>query len=78
MRLSEALGGRGWANLEGWEGGCLYAKVQVERSIAAIVETAEAAKELCARHGAEILLIDADTSPDVEHSTFVTLYRFPS
>ncbi len=74
-RLSEALESNGWVNVGGWETAFLYPKIQVEKSSSAIVQAAEAARELCARHGVEIINIDADTSPDVRRSRFVTLYR---
>jgi hypothetical protein len=32
-------------------------------------------EKLCKAHEAEILNIDADTSPDVQQSKFVTLFR---
>lgn len=78
QRLSEALDKGGWVNVEGWEGGFLYPKIQADKSAAAIVEAAQTMQGLCDEYGAEILNIDADTSPDVEHSRFVTLYRSPS
>lgn len=74
QRVSQALEARGWANVGGWESAFLYPKVQVEKSTDAIVETAEVATELCAPHSIEILEIDADTSPDVSRSHFVTIY----
>ena len=74
-RVSETLNARGWVNLDGWEGAFLYTKVQVEKSAEGVAEVAEATQELCAQHHVEILNIDADTSPDVERSRFVTLYR---
>jgi hypothetical protein len=74
QEVSEALDSGGWVNVDGWEVAFLYPKVQVEKSVEAILNVAEAAQELCARHGVEILIMDADTSPDVERSRFVTLY----
>ncbi|WP_369027098.1 hypothetical protein [Qipengyuania sp. RANM35] len=74
-QLAEALDARGWVNTDGWDCGILYAKVHIEKSAEAIVRTAEATQELCARYDTEISLIDADTSWDVECSRFVTLYR---
>lgn len=74
-QVAEALNVRGWANLDGWEGAFLYPKVQVEKSVEGVVRVAEPTQELCARHGIEILNIDADTSPDVGRSHFVMLYR---
>jgi hypothetical protein len=74
-QVSGTLNARGWVNVDGWEGAFLYPKVQTEKSAEAVVEVAEATQELCARHEVEILNIDADTSPDVERSRFVTLYH---
>jgi hypothetical protein len=75
QQVSESLKACGWVNVDGWEGAFLYPKVQVEKSVEAVVRAAEATQELCAPHGIEILNIDADTSPDVERSKLVTLYR---
>lgn len=75
QQVSEGLKARGWVNVDGWEGAFLYPKVQVGKSVEAIVRVAEFTQELCAPHDIEILNIDADTSPDVERSQFVTLYR---
>jgi hypothetical protein len=74
-QVSQSLKVRGWVNVDGWEGGFLYPKVQVAKSVEAVARTAEMAKELCDSHGVEILNIDADTSSDVERSHFVTLYQ---
>jgi hypothetical protein len=73
--LAVALRAHGWINLDGGQGGFVYAKVQAEKSFAAIVETAESTDMLCAEHGIDIDLITADTSPDVEHCQFEILYR---
>ena len=74
-QVAESLNARGWVNLDGSEGAFLYPKVQVERSLEEVVRTAEAAHKLCAAQGVEILNIDADTSPELERSHFLTLYR---
>ena len=76
--VSQALADEGWLNTDGWEGAFLYPKLEVDRTETAIVAVAEAVRGLCDVRGIEILNIDADTSPDVQHSTFVTLYRSPS
>jgi hypothetical protein len=73
--ISEALASNGWHNTDGWEGAFLYPKVEVNRTATAIVDLAESTKALCDPHQVEILNIDADTSPDVQRSQFVTLYR---
>jgi hypothetical protein len=75
QQVAETLNARGWVNVDGWEGAFLYPKLQVEKSAEAVLRVAEATQELCARHGIEILNIDADTSPEVKLSHFVTLYR---
>lgn len=75
QQVSEGLKARGWVNVDGWEGAFLYPKMQVEKSVDAVVRAAEATQKLCVSHGIKILNIDADTSPDVESSQFVTLYR---
>jgi hypothetical protein len=62
-RLSVALRESGWTNLDGWEGGFLYPKVQVGKLVSEIVEAAEAMQRLCAQLATNIDLIDADTSP---------------
>lgn len=73
--VADELSTRGWRNTDGWEGAFLYPKIEVERSIAAIVEVAESVLAMCTPRGVEIINIDADTSPDVGQSKFVTLYR---
>lgn len=73
--VAEALADMGWLNADGWEGAFLYPKVQADKTARAIVEVAHTAQDLCDAHDVEILTIDADTSPDVQSSTFVTLYR---
>lgn len=73
--VAETLNARGWVNFDGWEGSFLYPKVQIEKSAEAVMKVAVATHELCVQHDVEILIIDADTSPDVERSRFVTLYR---
>jgi hypothetical protein len=75
QQVSARLKARGWINVDGWEGAFLYPKVQVERSVDAVVRAAEATQELCVPHGIQILHIDADTSPEVERSQCVMLYR---
>ena len=72
--IAETLNQSGWNNVGGWEGGFLYPKVRVGRTVSAIVETAERVRRLCSKRGAEILNIDADSTPDM-NSRCVTLYR---
>jgi hypothetical protein len=75
--VAQALANDGWLNTDGWEGAFLYPKFEVEPTAPAIVAVAEAVGSLCDAHGIEILNIDADTSPDVQQSKFVTLYCSP-
>ena len=74
-QVAKALDATGWQNTGDWEGAFLYPKIQVERTAEAIVEVARSVRALCHRHTVEVLNIDADTSPDVSQSQFVTLYR---
>ena len=75
QQVAATLNTRGWVNLDGWEAAFLYPKVQVQKSVDAVVRTADATQALCVPHGIKILNIDADTSSDVERSQFVTLFR---
>ena len=75
QRVSKTLADRGWVNTDGWEGAFLYPKVQADQTATAIVEVARTTQDLCDAHEIGILNIDADTSPDVQLSEFVTLYR---
>lgn len=77
-QVAEALDADGWQNTGDWEGAFLYPKVEVERTAATIVDVAQSMQALCERHAVDILTIDADTSPDVRRSQFVTLYRSDS
>jgi hypothetical protein len=52
--------------------------LEVDRTANAIVSVAGAVRALCDAHDIEILNIDADTSADVQHSKFVTLYLSPT
>ena len=72
--ISETLKAKGWVNVDGWEGGFIYPKVQSTVSAGAIIEVAREAQELCDQQSAQILEIDADTSPEVEHSRFIVLF----
>lgn len=42
------------------------------------MEIAQSVQTLCEAHEVEVLNIDADTSPDVRGSQFVTLYQSDS
>ena len=76
-RLSRVFASNAWVNLGGWEGAFLYPKVEVERARGAVIEAAVAAETLCVEHGAELIAIDADTSPEVQSAHFTPLYRKP-
>ena len=77
-QVAGTLDTKGWQNTGDWEGAFLYPKVQVERTTAAIVDVAQWVQTLCEMHAVDILNIDADTSPDVWQSQFVTLFRSDS
>jgi len=72
--VAERLAADGWQNTGDWEGAFLYPKVQVERTVSAIVSVALSVQALCDSFTVDLLHIDADTSPDVRRSQFVTLY----
>lgn len=78
QRLATALEGDGWVNTGGAEGAFLYPKVAVRKVAEDIVRTAHCTEKLCEEHQTRIILIDADTTPDLEDKRpFVTLYRNP-
>ncbi|MCW2410876.1 MULTISPECIES: hypothetical protein [unclassified Sphingobium] len=72
--VSHFLAREGWANTDGWDFGFLYPKLEVEKTVPAIVAVAVKMHDLCRPYGIDIINIDADTSPDVTTSKFVTLY----
>lgn len=65
----------GWINVAGSESGFIYPKKRARNDCEAIVEMARRTSELCRRHAVELLTIDADTSPEVDRSRFVTLFQ---
>lgn len=73
--LADDLSARGWRNTDGWEGGFLYPKTEVETLLTAVVAVANSVVTMCAEKGIDLINIDADTLPDVQQSKFVTLYR---
>jgi len=73
--MKGCLGDKGWLNTGGSEVGFLYPKLEAYLTASAILEVALAVQALCDPSQVEILNIDADTSPDVERSQFMTLYR---
>lgn len=76
--VAAALTDRGWINAGGWESGFIYPKKQVRKAAPDVLRLAREVEKLCDMHGAETLSIDADTSPDVERSKFVTLFQSPA
>lgn len=74
-KLSHALDDWGWINTEDWEGGFIYPKIEADRTVAAIVELANATQTLCDAYGIRVIAIDADTSTDVERSSVEVLYE---
>ena len=73
--VADELSVRGWRNTNGWEGAFLCPKVEVKRATVEIVEVVDFVLAMCSPRGVEIINIDADTSPDIRQSKFVTLYR---
>ena len=73
--LADKLAEAGWVNVGGSDSGFIYPKKAVRNNSQAMVQLAFLTEELCLHHGVEILTVDADTSPDVEQSKFVTLFQ---
>lgn len=73
--LAGKLAEAGWVNVGGSDSGFIYPKKPVRNHAPEIVQLTLLTEELCLRHGIQILTIDADTSPDVECSKFVTLFQ---
>ena len=65
------------ANLDGDEGGCLYAKVPVQLDRKVIEKTINAVRSLGLENDVRIDIIDLDSSPSVGSSTFITLWAAP-
>ena len=73
MRPSlERLGAR---NLEGSEGGSVYAKVPVELCVEDIEQKIDTVRTLAFEAGVEVDIIDLDSSSEVEQSTFFILWN---
>ena len=72
--ISRALEAKGWQNV-GNDPNSIYPKVQVTMAEAQIMEAVREAQEVCEEYAAEIYAIDADTSPQVEVSHFIGLFR---
>lgn len=70
--LLEDLGAR---NLDGNEGGFVYAKVPVDLNVKDIERTIGAVRKIVSQAGIEIDIIDLDSSDDVEQSKFLSLWN---
>lgn len=73
--LADGMAAQGWQNTDGWEVGFLYPKFKVEKSLTAVYAVAHSIVMTCAEKEIDLISIDADTSPDVQQSMFITLYR---
>ena len=75
--LAIELAERGGVNLDGVEGGFLYAKMPVQLDAHDIERVASETSALARKHSIEVDLIDLDSSADVTKSKFFTLYKAP-
>lgn len=73
--LAGQISADGWINVGGSDGAFIYPKKHIRNHAEEIVELALRTAELCHRHTVELLTIDADTSPEVDRSKFVTLFQ---
>ena len=73
--LAGQLSADGWINVGGSESAFIYPKKLARNDGEEIVELALRTSELCRRYAVELLTIDADTSPEVDRSKFVTLFQ---
>ncbi len=64
-------------NLNGEEGGCLYAKVPVKLERAEIEEAVARVHSLGSEHDVRIDIVDLDSSAEVSSSKFITLWTTP-
>ena len=64
-------------NLDGAEGGFVYAKVPVELATSEIEARIALVRQLASDAEIEIVLIDLDASADVERSKFYNLWQEP-
>lgn len=77
QKVADALADMGGKNLEGATGGMIYAKLPIATDLAEAVDCAQRVETLCVSSGAFIVLIDADTTANVEQSTFKEIYQSP-
>jgi len=73
--LASQLSTDGWINVGGNESGFIYPKKLARNNGEDIAELVLRTSELCCRHAVELLTVDADTSPEVDRSKFVTLFH---
>lgn len=64
-------------NLEGEEGGCLYAKVPVHLERTEIAKTVTNVRSIGSEHDVRIDIVDLDSSAEVGSSKFYTLWTAP-
>ena len=76
-KVAATLEKQGACNLDGFDGGFIYAKVPIATNAASAIECAERVADLCAGFGVILTAIDADTSPEVATSVFKSLYIAP-
>lgn len=75
--VAGSLAAQGWSNVGGSETAFIYPKMKVRKAAPEILQLAHDVEGLCHVHEVKILNIDVDTSPDVEQSMFVSLFRSP-
>lgn len=73
--LKPALVALGARNLDGAEGGMVYAKVPVTLEARDIEQKVDEVRHLASAVGLEIHIIDVDSSEDVERTTFYSLWN---
>jgi hypothetical protein len=73
--VAEILADQGWSNVGGWKTAFIYPKRRVRKAAPGILQLAHDVQTLCNAHGVAILNIDADTSSDVQQSTFIPLFH---
>lgn len=73
--LAGDLAQLGAQNLDGTEGGFLYAKLPTKLLADEIESTVSKVHALAVQHAINVGLIDLDSSQDVQSSTFFTVYQ---
>ena len=64
-------------NLDGEEGGCLYAKVPVQLERTEIEKAVTNVRSLSGEHDVRVDIVDLDSSAEVSTSKFFTLWTAP-